>query len=172
MRFWAAALFFLLVFAASPGFAVEEDSSNAVKGFNASNLPVPRFASLASGEVNLRTGPGLRYPIRLILTKDALPVEIIREFDTWREIRDADGDTGWVHKSLLSGRRTGLVFGAMRTVYKKNSADARPVVKLEPGVIVDIDHCEQTWCYIKIAGYKGWIRRDGIWGIYANEEID
>ena len=41
-------------------------------------LPVPRFVTLGTDEVNMRTGPGLRYPIRLIIRKNGLPVEIVR----------------------------------------------------------------------------------------------
>lgn len=172
MRPWLIALFFLLA-TASASFAGEEDvSSGAVSGFNTSSLPVPRFASLATDEVNVRTGPGLRYPIKWILTKENLPIEIIREFDTWREIRDIEGGTGWVHKSLLSGKRTAVIEGHIRTVYKKTSVESRPVIKLEPGVVIDIDKCDDGWCFLKVAGYKGWIRRDEIWGVYPNEEID
>lgn len=171
MRVWVVALFLLLL-PASTSLAGEEDVSGAVSGFNTSSLPVPRFASLATDEVNVRTGPGLRYPIKWILTKEGLPIEIIREFDTWREIRDIEGGAGWVHKSLLSGRRTAVVEGQIRTVYKKTSAESRPVVKLEPGVVVELDKCDEDWCFLKVSGYKGWIKREEIWGVYPSEEID
>ena len=42
-------------------------------------LPLPRFVSLKSAEVNLRTGPGTRYPIEWVYKRRALPVEIIAE---------------------------------------------------------------------------------------------
>src|SRR5919106_133867 len=72
-------------------------------------LPLPRFVSLGSDEVNLRFGPGETYPIAWILTREGLPVEIVEEFDTWRKVRLHDGDFGWIHGSLLSSRRTVLV---------------------------------------------------------------
>lgn len=137
----------------------------------APQLPIPRFVTLASDEVNLRTGPGLRYPIKLILKKDGLPVEIIKEFDVWRQIRDMGGDEGWVHKSLLSGKRAVIITGHIETVYKKPDAGSRPVVKLEPGVIASLDHCDDEWCYLKIASYRGWLKRAGVWGVYPDERF-
>ena len=68
-------------------------------------LPVPRFVSLRSAEVNVRTGPGTRYPVEWVFVKRDIPVEITAEFDTWRRIRDWEGTEGWVHQSMLSGKR-------------------------------------------------------------------
>lgn len=141
----------------------------AQEGKGGAQLPVPRFVSLGTDEVNLRAGPGLRYPIRLVVRREGLPVEVIREFDVWRQVRDKDGDEGWVHKSMLSGKRMAIVTGSMRTLYKKPLADSRPVAKLEPGVIVRLKGCGGEWCEIAVSGYAGWIRRSDIWGVYPQE---
>ena len=143
--------------------------------------PVPRFMTLSANKVNVRAGPGQRYPIRIILKRKGLPVEIIKEFDVWYQIQSNDGDKGWVHKSLLSGKRAVIIIGSTRTLFKKPKVGAMPVVKLEPGVIAYLDRCDRAcsdahtdncnkvWCYLKIAGYKGWIERKNIWGVYSNE---
>lgn len=138
----------------------------------ASGLAVPRFATLASDEVNLRTGPGLRYPIRWVMRKEGLPVEIVREFDVWRQVRDKDGDEGWVHKSLLTGRRMVIVDETLATLYKRPSTDSRPVVRLEPGVIARLNKCDGGWCLLTVAGYSGWLERAQIWGVYADEKVE
>ena len=54
----------------------------------ASKLKVPRFVSLRFGTVYLRTGPGRKYPIDWVYKRRGLPVEVIRDFDTWRRVRD------------------------------------------------------------------------------------
>ncbi len=156
-----AVLAFLGISAAA--FAAETDSGMS--------LPVPRFVTLNADEVNLRTGPGLRYPIKLVLKKDGLPVEIIKEFDVWRQIRDKEGDEGWVHQSLLSGKRAVVVSGPVQTLLKKPNEGARPVVKLEPGVIAALDRCDNDWCYLKVASYKGWLKKENIWGVYPDEKL-
>ncbi|MFH1158447.1 MAG: SH3 domain-containing protein [Pseudomonadota bacterium] len=130
---------------------------------------VPRFMTLGADEVNVRTGPGQRYPVRVVLRKEGLPVEIIKEFDGWCQMRSKDGDEGWAHKSLLSGKRSVIVEGSTRTLFKKPKAGAMPVVKLEPGVIAYLDRCDKEWCYLRVAGYKGWLERENVWGVYPGE---
>lgn len=149
-----------------PALAADEDSQGPGAG---PQLPIPRFVTLNAGEVNLRTGPGLRYPVKVVLKRDGLPVEIVKEFDVWRQIMDKDGDEGWVHKSMLSGRRGVIITGPVQTLLKKPEEGARPVVKLEPGVIAGLDRCDKEWCYLKVASYKGWVKRKNVWGVLADE---
>ena len=158
---------FTPVFKPAPAHAESEEI------FNQSGLPIPRFVSLRSDKVFVRTGPALRYPIKWIYTKEALPVEIIQEFDTWRKIRDIDGGEGWIHQSLLMGKRHGLVT-AKKGVYlmRKPVTNARPVAMLEPNVILALGQCSGAWCYGEVQGFKGWIERKSLWGIYADEELD
>lgn len=134
-------------------------------------LPIPRFVTLGADEVNMRTGPGVRYPIRLVIRKEGLPVEVIREFEVWRQIRDSEGDEGWVHKSMLSGRRAVIIQSKIQTLLKKPEEGAKPVVKLEPDVIAALDTCIDAWCRIKAASYDGWIKRDALWGVYPDEKF-
>src|SRR5262245_43036440 len=68
-----------------------------------------RCVSPKSDRVYLRQGPGTDYPIAWVFQRAGLPVEVIREFEVWRQVRDASGTVGWVHSSLLSGRRTALI---------------------------------------------------------------
>ena len=85
------------------------DKSAAAQQRKGSGLPIPRFASLRSDEVNVRTGPGPRYPIDWVFKRKAMPVEIVAEFENWRKIRDWQGASGWVHQSLLSGKRSFII---------------------------------------------------------------
>ena len=135
----------------------------------APRLPVPRFVTLGTDEVNLRTGPGLRYPVRLVLRKSGLPVEIVREFDIWRQVRDIDGDEGWVHKRMLSGRRAVVVKGQVQTLLRHPEDDARAVARLEPGVVARLETCKDAWCRLSVGGYTGWLKREQVWGVYPSE---
>ncbi|GAN86058.1 hypothetical protein LU298_14370 [Komagataeibacter intermedius] len=74
-------------------------------------LPLPRFAAFRADEVNLRTGPGQRYPIDWVYHRRGLPVKIEREFDVWRLVEDSDGQKGWVHQATLVGTRTFVIPG-------------------------------------------------------------
>lgn len=138
---------------------------------DAESQAVPRFVSLKSGEVNLRAGPGQRYPIEWVYQRVGYPVEIVAQFDVWRQIRDADGTVGWVHQSLLSGRRTALVTGGVRTLRIEPSGSADGVALAEPGVMVDLKTCEDEWCEVAARGYTGWLRREELWGVYPQETL-
>lgn len=137
-----------------------------------SGLEVPRFVALRSGEVNVRTGPGQRYPILWVFQRRYLPVEIIAEFDTWRRVRDREGAVGWVHQSTLTGRRSVIVTGPTRTLKRRPEPAAPPVAQAEAGVIAHLLECAGGWCRVDAGGYKGWLKRAEIWGVYANETVD
>jgi len=135
-------------------------------------LPLPRFVSLRADEVNVRTGPGIRYPIDWVYMRPELPVEVIQEFDTWRKIRDWEGTEGWVHQSMLSGTRTIIITGERRTLRRAPSDDAAAVAHADPRVIGILEACEGNWCQVEVAGYEGWLRMGTFWGVYANERIE
>jgi SH3-like domain-containing protein len=138
-----------------------------------SGLPVPRFVSLRSGEVNVRTGPGRSYPIDWVFVRPGMPVEVTAEFDTWRRIRDVEGTQGWVHQSMLSGRRTLVITGELRTIRERPSASAAAVAQAEPGVMGRLVACSLgSWCEVEIQGFHGWLGRGDFWGIYADEDVE
>ena len=88
MGFAAFAAFCLLAPALPGGSAhAAPDKSSAVQR-KGSGLSIPRFASLRSDEVNVRTGPGTRYPVDWVFKRKAMPVEIVAEYENWRKIRD------------------------------------------------------------------------------------
>ena len=158
-----------------PSAKAEEPAADSINGtaIKTSGLPLPRFVSLKSDKVYVRTGPSVRYPIRWIYQKSDLPVEIVEEFDVWRKIRDSEGEGGWVSQTLLSGERTALVKSEdLAPVREKPSDSARMVVRLEPGVIARIEECDKAWCRVAAGGFKGWISRNSLWGIYENEELN
>jgi SH3-like domain-containing protein len=134
-------------------------------------LPIPRFVSLRSNEVNLRTGPGTIYPVEWVFVRRGLPVEVVAEFDVWRRIRDWQGTMGWVHQSMLDGRRMARITGADRELRREPAEVGSIVVRLAPGVIGRLLECEAAWCEIDAEGYRGWLKRDEFWGTYPDEKV-
>ncbi|MBL8644363.1 MAG: hypothetical protein JNK21_10560 [Rhodospirillaceae bacterium] len=138
-----------------------------------SALPLPRFVSFRTEPVNARTGPGVRYPVDWVYMRRRLPVEIVAEFETWRQIRDSEGAESWVHQSMVSGRRTGMVKGQAQPLRKTNTDAAETLAMLEPGVLVDVVRCpDGVFCRVEVSGLQGWLKRDQFWGVYAQEIIE
>lgn len=168
-------LIFFLLFCVSDGYAAIQ------------KLPLPRFASLRSGKVNMHVGPGRDFPVEWTFQRQGLPVEIIAEFDTWRQIRDMEGATGWVHKSLLTGKRTAVIFPPEKhkkadelakekpviekdAIRRSAAVDAPVVAYVQKGVVTKLKQCKGDWCRVDVKGYDGWIQKTGIWGVYQYEE--
>ena len=163
-----AVLFFLSGFSVSQPAGAQADNI-----FNNSGLEIPRFVSLRSDKVFVRTGPALRYPIKWVYQREGLPVEIIQEFDTWRKIKDRDGEEGWIHQSLLSGKRSALVASDLEIfMLKKPDLTVKKVAQVENGGLVTLEKCTPLWCKVKIKSFSGWIERKSLWGVYESEELD
>ena len=133
---------------------------------------LPRFVSLKSNEVNLRAGPSKNYPIKWVIKSKNEPVEVITEFEQWREIRDKDGDNGWVHETMLSGVRSVVVTGNVTQLLYSDSDGSKKIAKIEPGVRAKLLTCKNEWCYISVDKHKGWIARNSLWGVYKDERFD
>lgn len=157
----ACILFVVLVAAISP--ALGQGRGDA--------LPVPRYVSLKSDEVNVRTGPGVQYPVEWVFRRRHMPLEVVQDFDQWRKVRDIEGAEGWVHHSVISGKRYGLITGEIRSLRRRPEPGAADVAQLEPGVIAQILECQGRFCRLEAGGIKGWLARSEFWGVYPNETI-
>jgi SH3-like domain-containing protein len=132
---------------------------------------LPRFVSLRSDQVNLRVGPGENYPIEWVLTRKDMPVEIVKEFENWRMIRDWQGTEGWVHERMLTGKRAVVVKGGIRTLHQQPDVSSPAVARAEPGVVGRLIECRPDWCRVDAAGHMGWMQRGDLWGVYTDEIV-
>jgi SH3-like domain-containing protein len=153
--------------------AAKPPPQNPDKG-TVTGLPLPRYVSLRADVVNLRAGPGMRYPIDWVYKRVGMPVEILREFDVWRLVETPDGAEGWMHEATLVGRRDAIITGHRQTLRAQPSDSARPLAELEPGVIAHILSCAagSAWCRVQVGDYRGWLPRLAFWGTLPNEMIN
>jgi len=133
-------------------------------------LEIPRFVSLKSNNVNLRVGPSTNYPIELKYITQNLPVEIIDEFDVWRQARDHNGKIGWLHKSLIKGERfilTGYKNENEINLYNRPNGKITGVIKKNN--ILNLKMCILSWCKVNHNKIKGWLLKENVWGVYDYE---
>jgi SH3-like domain-containing protein len=133
---------------------------------------ITRFASLRADDVNVRAGPGVRYPVKWKFVQRNMPVQIIAEYDTWRKIRDWEGAEGWVHRAMLSSRRSLIIVGQGQTMRKDATDDSAAVARLATGYVVMVAQCQRVWCEVEADGYEGWVKRDSVWGIFPGERLN
>ncbi|MGC6485782.1 MAG: SH3 domain-containing protein [Candidatus Puniceispirillales bacterium] len=159
----------LVLIMALPGVARAEENRISIRG---SNLEIPRFVTLKTNKANMRSGPGMDYPIKWEYRRRGMPLKVVGEFDIWRKVVDPDGETGWLHKQTLSGKRMALVTGSMVKVRAYDDAQSRVVAVAEKGVLAELNGCRGQWCRINTDSVDGWIRRNAIWGLLEGERLE
>lgn len=139
-------------------------------------LAIPRFVSLKMGEVNLRTGPGSKFPIKYVYKKKHYPVEVIDEHELWRQIREIDGTIGWVHRRMITGTRY-VLLKKDSDVFKSADISSKIKAYVTKDVLAKIDSCpfKNEFCELEFdlgeRKLKGWVKRAALYGIYPNEVI-
>ena len=141
-------LFLLIFFFITEGFAKEDIN----------------FLSLKNDEVNLRQGPSFKYPIKFIYKKKYLTVEILDKYDAWKKIKDFEKNTGWIHISQLSKKKSAININDNSLIHQKPTIYSKPLVRLEVGRLVLIKKCKDEWCKVTSGNYSGWIFKSSLWG--------
>jgi len=122
------------------------------------------FLSLKNNKVNLRQGPSFEYPIKLTYKKKYLPILILGKSETWRKIKDFESNSGWIHVSQLSKKKSAINKKNNSVLYKKPTIYSKPIAKLEIGRLVLIKKCQTKWCKITSGEFKGWVFKSSLWG--------
>lgn len=117
----------------------------------------PQDASLKRNEVNVRAGPGTRYPILWVFQRQGWPVQILAKYDNWYKIKDIEGEEGWVYLGMVSKVETAVVSEGEPALMHKRADGTRPVYRLGQGVVVQLDACSDLQCEVEIRGTSGWV---------------
>ncbi len=123
------------------------------------------FLTLRFDKVHLRQGPSREYPIKILYKKKFLPVLIQDKSDNFRKIRDHENNSGWIHVSQLSKKKAAIVIDEQLIMFKNPTVYSKPIVVLKKGRLAKIIKCKETWCKAKSDKYKGWIKKDSLWGL-------
>jgi len=123
-----------------------------------------KFLSLKNNKVNLRLGPSFEYPVKLTYNKKYLPIIIIDKSEAWRKIKDFEKNSGWIHISQLSKRRTAINYKNNSILFKKPTIYSKPIARLETGRLVLINKCNLKWCKITSGDFNGWLNKKYLWG--------
>lgn len=160
-------VFLILLMLCGTSFARQTSKSE-------SGMSLPRMVSLRSDNVYARSGPGKNYPKEWIYKQKGAPLEIINEYEFWRQVRDWEGSTSWIHKTMLTGRRfVKIITPGENNVYHRPDVESKVVAKVEDGVIGEIKKCpkKSEFCLVKFDSIEGWINKKNVFGVYENEVL-
>ena len=136
-------------------------------------LEIPRYISLKSNDANIRVGPSKNYPIEIKYIKKNYPLKVLEEYEDWRKVEDFQKNFGWIHKSLISGTRTGIVLSNdNKTIKLLNTLNGNVIGEIGRGNIVFLEKCKIDWCLVSFGNYRGWIDKKNVWGIKEKEIIN
>jgi len=135
-------------------------------------LEIPRYVSLKSDDTNIRVGPSKNYPIEIKYIVKNYPLKVLEEYEDWRKVQDFKNNIGWIHKSLISGTRTGIVLSNdSKNIKLLNTLDGNVIGEIGKGNIVFLEKCKIYWCLISSGNFKGWVDKKYIWGVKEKEII-
>ena len=123
------------------------------------------FKTLRNDNVNLRQGPSFDYPIKIFYKKKFLPVLIQDRSDNFRKIRDHENNTGWIHISQLSKKKAAIVIDDNLILFNSSTIYSNPIAILKKGRLLKIKKCKKDWCKIKTGKFKGWVKKESLWGL-------
>ena len=121
------------------------------------------FLTLRNDKVYLRLGPSFDYPIKIIYKKKYLPVLIKDKSDNFRKVQDHENNSGWIHISQLSKKKSGITIKDI-ILYKKPTVYSKPLAKIKAGRLLMISKCKNAWCKVKTEKYVGWIEKNSVRG--------
>ena len=133
----------------------------------------PYWASIASGEAMVRTGPGRNYPGTWLYQRRDLPVRVLKIYQSWRLIEDPEGTRGWMLVTLLSDQRTAIVKpGQPRRIHEQRNPGSRVAYLAEAGVVGRIENCNGAMCSFAVGRRTGWIAQAELHGVGTGERLD
>lgn len=136
--------------------------------FGAMATEFPYQASLKREEVNIRSGPGTRYPILWAFHRQGWPVTVLAEYQNWYKIRDFEGEEGWAYRGLISSQKTAVISDGPPLILYRKADGTRPILRLSPQIVVYIDACGELMCRVIKDKHKGWVNRQRLLGITSN----
>ena len=122
------------------------------------------FLTLRNKKANLRQGPSFDYPIKFFYKKKYLPVLVQDSSDNFRKIKDHENNTGWLHVSQLSKKKAALASKEDIIMFKNSTVYSKPLAIIKKGRLCIVKKCKKEWCKVKVDRYKGWVKKNDLWG--------
>jgi SH3-like domain-containing protein len=113
--------------------------------------------------VNIRSGPGTNYDI-LWQAEKYYPINITKKSGSWYKFEDFEGDTGWIHKSLVGKIPAVITIKKECNIRSGPGLDFKIVFISEKGVPFKVIKRKGSWIHVQHSnGHEGWIYKTLVW---------
>ncbi|MFZ5774952.1 MAG: SH3 domain-containing protein [Thermodesulfobacteriota bacterium] len=120
-------------------------------------------ASVLKDGAKLRSSPGEKGEVLWELSR-GYPLVVIGRKDTWAQVRDFEGDKGWVPASLLAKKKTVIVRSDKASLRVGPGQDYEVVAAVRYGVVLEPQEQERDWLRVRHRdGTSGWILAELVW---------
>lgn len=134
-----------------------------------------KYVYTKSEKTNIRSGPGVNYPVIFSLLYKSEPLVVRGKFDQWFDVCDFQNSCGYLHKSVVSWKkRFGILLDAV-DLFSIPTASANSTGTAEKLVRFEILYCNVEWCKCRFVQENNklvtkWIKRSSsIWGLNDGE---
>ena len=112
---------------------------------------------------NIRSGPGTRHSV-LWKVEKYFPLLVINKTGEWYHFKDFEGDTGWVHNSLVGKIPTVITKNDTCNIRSGPGTKHRILFTVEKGIPFKVLKRKDSWIHIEHSdGDKGWIHKALVW---------
>ncbi len=115
-------------------------------------------------KTDVRHGPGREFPAAWQVNKGYV-YEKTGEKGKWIQVKDIDGDGGWVHESHVRKSPVVIVTGEVVNIRDKPGTDSNVISRAAKGLVLNYLDREGEWLKISRPEFGvGWIHKDLVWG--------
>ena len=65
----------------------------------------------------------------------------------------------------LLAKKAAIVVDDNLIMFRKPTIYSKPTVVLKKGKLTRVIKCKNDWCKVKAGNYKGWLKKDSLWGL-------
>jgi len=122
------------------------------------------YVSVSKDGANIRSGPDAKKELLWEVFKD-FPLQVIKRQKEWIQIKDFEGDEGWIYANLVSSKEKRVIVKAnSANLRSEPSKDAKAVATVKYGVVFTPLEKKGEWLKVKHEdGTSGWISKSLVW---------
>jgi SH3-like domain-containing protein len=121
------------------------------------------YVAVTKDGANIRSGPDPKKDLLWEVFKD-FPLQVVKRQKEWLQIKDFEGDQGWIFANLVSKEKRVIVKATTANMRNEPKKDAPVVATVKYGVVFTPVEKKGEWLKVKHEdGTSGWIASALLW---------